>query len=86
SSSVLVENKDSYMLNECAAPNKFLVVELCDDILVDTIVLANFEFFSSMFRTFRISVSDRYPVKLERWKELGVFEARNSRDIQAFLV
>ncbi|KAF2811051.1 uncharacterized protein BDZ99DRAFT_462327 [Mytilinidion resinicola] len=86
SSSVLVENKDSYMLNECAAQNKFIIVELCDDILIDTIVLANFEFFSSMFRTFRISVSDRYPVKLDRWKELGTFEARNSRDIQAFLV
>ncbi|KAK8221168.1 UNC-like C-terminal-domain-containing protein [Phyllosticta capitalensis] len=86
SSSLLVENKDSYMLNECAADNKFVIVELCDDILVDTVVLANFEFFSSMFRTFRVSVSDRYPVKLDRWKELGVFEARNSRDIQAFLV
>lgn len=86
SSSLLVENKDSYMLNECAADNKFVIVELCDDILVDTIVLANFEFFSSMFRTFRVSVSDRYPVKLDRWKGLGIFEARNSRDIQAFLV
>ncbi|KAF2086873.1 hypothetical protein K490DRAFT_43332 [Saccharata proteae CBS 121410] len=86
SSSVLVENKDSYMINECGAQNKFVIVELCDDILVDTIVLANFEFFSSQFRVFRVSVSDRYPVKLERWKELGVFEARNSRDIQSFLV
>ena len=86
SSSVLVENKDSYMLNECAAGNKFIIVELCDDILVDTVVLANFEFFSSMFRTFRVSVSDRYPVKLDRWKILGEFEARNSREIQAFLI
>ncbi|KAI9700339.1 MAG: hypothetical protein M1836_002354 [Candelina mexicana] len=85
-SSVLVENKDSYMLNECAAPNKFLIVELCNDILVDTIVLANFEFFSSMFRTFRVSVSDRYPVKLEKWRALGTFEARNTREVQAFLV
>lgn len=86
SSSVLVENQDSYMLNECAEKNKFLIVELCDDILIDTIVLANFEFFSSMFRTFRVSISDRYPVKTDRWKELGVFEARNSREIQAFAV
>lgn len=85
-SSILVENKDSYMLNECSASNKFLIIELCDDILVDTVVLANYEFFSSIFRTFRVSVSDRYPVKMERWKELGVFEARNSREIQAFLV
>ena len=83
---VLVENKDSYMLNLCSAKNKFFIVELCDDILIDTVVLANFEFFSSMFRTFRVSVSDRYPVKLDKWKELGTFEARNSREIQAFLV
>jgi hypothetical protein len=85
-SSILVENKDSYMLNECSADNKFLVVELCDDILVDTIVLANYEFFSSMFRHVRVSVSDRYPVKMDRWRVLGTFEARNSRDIQPFLI
>lgn len=84
--SILVENKDSYMLNECSAANKFIIVELGDDILVDTIVLANFEFFSSQFRQFRVSVSDRYPVKLDRWKDLGTYEARNSREVQAFLI
>ena len=85
--SVLIEkNKDSYMLNECSAENKFIILELCDDIAVDTVVLANFEFFSSTFRTFRVSVSDRYPVKLDKWKVLGEYEARNSREIQAFLV
>ncbi|KAK3302545.1 UNC-like C-terminal-domain-containing protein [Chaetomium strumarium] len=83
---ILVENKDSYMLLECRAKNKFVIVELSDDILVDTVVLANFEFFSSMIRKFRVSVSDRYPVKLDKWVELGTFEARNSRDIQAFLI
>ncbi|KAI1769593.1 hypothetical protein GGR53DRAFT_473258 [Hypoxylon sp. FL1150] len=83
---ILIENKDSYMLLECAMQNKFFIVELSDDILVDTVVLANFEFFSSMIRHFRVSVSDRYPVKLEKWKVLGTFEARNSRDIQPFLV
>ncbi|KAK4188699.1 UNC-like C-terminal-domain-containing protein [Podospora australis] len=83
---ILVENKDSYMLLECRKKNKFVIVELSDDILVDTVVLANFEFFSSMIRKFRVSASDRYPVKLEKWVDLGTFEARNSRDIQAFLV
>lgn len=39
-----------------------------------------------MLRTFRVSVSDRYPVKMEKWKEVGIYEARNSREIQAFLV
>ncbi|KIN06178.1 hypothetical protein OIDMADRAFT_155064 [Oidiodendron maius Zn] len=83
---VLVENKDSYMLSECAAENKFLIIELSEDIWIDTLVLANYEFFSSMIRTFRVSVSDRYPVKLEKWKDLGTYEARNSREIQAFLI
>lgn len=86
STSILVENKDSYMLNQCSADIKFIIVELCEDILVDTVVFANFEFFSSIFRKFRVSVSDRYPVKVEKWRELGTFEARNSREVQAFLV
>lgn len=33
STSILVENKDTYMLNKCSADNKFFIVELCDDIL-----------------------------------------------------
>ena len=74
------------MLSKCSAKNKFVIVELCSDILVDTIVLANYEFFSSIFRHFRISVSDRYPVKMEKWKDLGTFEARNTREVQAFLI
>ncbi|OJD12464.1 hypothetical protein AJ78_06949 [Emergomyces pasteurianus Ep9510] len=86
-SSVLIENKDSYMLNECRAKDKFLILELCDDILIDTIVLANFEFFSSIFRTFRVSVSDRYPPKQpDMWRELGTYEAVNTREVQAFAV
>ena len=83
---VLGENKDSYMLNVCSVDNKFLIIELCNDISIDTIVLANFEFFSSTFRTFRVSVSDKYPVKIDKWKTLGTFEARNTREVQAFLV
>ncbi|KAK5663907.1 hypothetical protein OQA88_118 [Cercophora sp. LCS_1] len=83
---ILSENKDTYMLLECRTKNKFAIVELSDDILVDTVVLANFEFFSSMIRKFRVSVSDRYPVKMDKWVDLGTFEARNSRDIQPFLV
>ena len=83
---VLGENKDSYMLNECSADNKFLILELCNDIQIDTLVLANYEFFSSTFRAFQVSVSDRYPIKMDKWKTIGVFEARNTREIQVFLV
>jgi hypothetical protein len=57
-----------------------------EDIWIDTVVLANYEFFSSMIRTFRVSVSDKYPVKIDKWKDVGTYEARNSREIQAFLI
>ncbi|KAH8821591.1 UNC-like C-terminal-domain-containing protein, partial [Xylogone sp. PMI_703] len=83
---VLIENKDSYMLSECSAEDKFIIIELSEDIWMDTLVLANYEFFSSMIRTFRVSVSDRYPVKPDKWRDLGTYEARNSREIQAFLI
>ncbi|KAG5959659.1 hypothetical protein E4U57_003721 [Claviceps arundinis] len=83
---ILVENKDTYMLLECDTSSKYVIIELSDDISVDTVVLANFEFFSSMVRHFRVSVSDRYPVKIDKWRDLGTFEALNSRDIQPFLV
>ncbi|KAI9049333.1 hypothetical protein LZ554_007177 [Drepanopeziza brunnea f. sp. 'monogermtubi'] len=86
SKAVLIENKDSYMLSECKAENKFIIIELSEDIWIDTVVLANYEFFSSMIRTFRVSLSDRYPVKIDKWKDAGTYEARNSREIQAFLI
>ncbi|KAK9456574.1 UNC-like C-terminal-domain-containing protein [Dipodascopsis uninucleata] len=85
-SSILVENKDSYMLNPCSVSNKFVIIELCQEIQVDTVVLANYEFFSSMVHKFRVSVSDRYPVKVSGWKVLGEFEAQNARVVQPFLV
>jgi hypothetical protein len=39
-----------------------------------------------MIKNFRVSVSDKYPVKIEKWKDIGTYEARNSREIQAFLI
>ena len=85
-SAILVENKDSYLLNQCSSSQKFVVIELCQDILVDTVVIGNFEFFSSNFRKIRISVSDRFPVGSSGMKVLGEFEAENIRDVQSFKI
>lgn len=83
-SAILKENKDSYLLNECSVPNKYVIIELCQDILVDLVVIGNFEFFSSMFKDIRVSVSDRFPS--QAWKELGQFTAENIRDVQSFKI
>lgn len=85
-SAILVENKDSYLLNQCSSTQKFVVIELCQDILVDTVLVGNFEFFSSNFRKIRISVSDRFPVGPSGMKVLGEFEAENIRDVQSFAI
>ncbi|KAI8323869.1 hypothetical protein GQ54DRAFT_248523, partial [Martensiomyces pterosporus] len=83
---ILNSKKDQYMLNECSAQGKFVIVELCDDILIDTLVLGNYEFFSSTFKDTLVYVSDRYPPKNNTWTMLGHFQAHNSRDAQVFPV
>ncbi|ORX61698.1 hypothetical protein DM01DRAFT_1332288 [Hesseltinella vesiculosa] len=81
--SILYESKDQYLLNRCSA-DKFVVIHLCDEILIDTIVLANYEFFSSTFKDFRVYVANTYPTT--DWKLLGQWQAHNARDLQIFHV
>ncbi|KAF9928849.1 hypothetical protein FBU30_002058 [Linnemannia zychae] len=82
-SAILNEGKDNYMLIKCSTKGKFFVVELCEEILVDTFVLGNYEFFSSTFKDFIVSVN-RYPPRDDGWSILGQFQARNTRDAQVF--
>jgi hypothetical protein len=77
--SILFESKDQYLLNKCSA-DKFVIINLCEEILIDTIVLANFEFFSSTFKDFRVYVANTYPTK--DWQLLGQWQAKNTRDLQ----
>ena len=79
--SILVENKDLYMLNPCSAQVWF-VVELCDLAHIKSIQIANFELFSSTPESFRVYVSKRYPTR--EWTMLGTFQARQEREIQTF--
>ncbi|QLL31234.1 hypothetical protein HG536_0B00950 [Torulaspora globosa] len=83
-SSILIDNKDKYLLNPCFVPNKFVVIELCQDILVEEVAIANFEFFSSTFKRVRFSVSDRFPVAKNGWIVLSEVEAENTRNLQTF--
>ncbi|KAF9159345.1 hypothetical protein DFQ26_006623 [Actinomortierella ambigua] len=80
---ILNEGKDNYMLYKCDTKEKHFVVELCEEILVDTFVMGNYEFFSSTFKEFVVSVN-RYPPRDDGWRVLGHFLARNSRDAQVF--
>lgn len=82
STSILINAKDAYLLNECSV-EKFVEIELCQDILVNTVSLANFEYFSSMFKDFSVFGSSKYPAE---WVPLGNYSAKNSRDRQNFAI
>ncbi|KJE89601.1 hypothetical protein CAOG_01038 [Capsaspora owczarzaki ATCC 30864] len=83
-SALLMDNRDYYMLNPCSAPQKWVVIELCEDLLVDTVEISSWELFSSRVKDFRVSVSDRFPVK--SWVPLGTFTANEPRGTQRFEV
>lgn len=63
----------------------FVVVELCDDIRIDTVQLANFEFFSGVFKDVTISAAKTHPVGKEGWTGAGVYRAKNVRGVQVRL-
>lgn len=80
---VLSSKKDKYLLSPCQTPEeKFLVIELCDDIRIDTVQLANFEFFSGVFKDFSVSVARTYPENPRDWTPAGTYRAKNVRGIQ----
>lgn len=81
-SAILSSKKDRYMLTPCAEKEKYVIVELCDEIQIDTIVLANLEFFSSMFKLFRVSGGTAYPESAGTWRDIGTFRASNARGMQ----
>ena len=70
--SILSNAKDAYMLNPCSA-KKFVEIELCQDILITSIRLANFEYFSSMLKNFEVFGSSKYP---PTWISLGAFTGK----------
>jgi hypothetical protein len=60
SSSSILSSKDRYLLSPCASSKqdqRFVVVELCQDIRIDTVQLANFEFFSGVVKDFTVRVT-----------------------------
>eukprot|EP00834_Sanchytrium_tribonematis_P002137 NODE_60_length_27201_cov_1.043318.p7 type:complete len:452 gc:universal NODE_60_length_27201_cov_1.043318:21487-22842(+) len=85
SSRILNDNKDSYMLNPCSVKDQFIILELCEDILIDTLVVGNFEYFSSTFKQLRISVAQRYP-PTQGWVVLSEFMAKNTKRKQIFQI
>lgn len=81
-SSILSSKKDKYMLTPCSQASQYVIVELCEDIRIDTVQLANFEFFSGVFKDFTVKVAKTYTTDPEGWTMAGSYRAKNIRGVQ----
>ncbi|VDK22313.1 unnamed protein product [Taenia asiatica] len=81
--SILVDNNDEYMNQPCAS-EKWFIIETCEPVQLGIIQIANYELFSSRCKTFRVSVSDRYPAK--QWEQIGIFQGQDVKGLQTFHV
>ncbi|CAK7344485.1 unnamed protein product [Dovyalis caffra] len=81
-SNILGRDKDKYLRNPCSAEEKFVVIELSEETLVDTIEIANFEHYSSNLKDFELLGSLVYPT--DNWVKLGNFTAANAKHAQRF--
>ncbi|GLU16286.1 hypothetical protein SLE2022_327250 [Rubroshorea leprosula] len=83
-SSILSSDKDKYLRNPCSAEEKFVIIELSEETLVDTIEIANFEHHSSNLKDFELYGSLVYPTDL--WIKIGNFTAANVKLAQRFVL
>lgn len=81
-SNILEKDNDKYMRNPCSVGEKFVVIELAEQTLIDVVKIANFEHYSSNFKEFELSGSLSYPT--ETWFTLGRFIASNVKHTQTF--
>ncbi|KAF6146075.1 hypothetical protein GIB67_033434 [Kingdonia uniflora] len=83
-SNILGKDKDKYLRNPCSVEQKFVVIELSEETLVDAVKIANFEHYSSNFKDFELSGSLMYPSEV--WTPLGKFSAANIKQAQRFML
>ncbi|KAL0314040.1 UNVERIFIED_CONTAM: SUN domain-containing protein 4 [Sesamum angustifolium] len=83
-SNILNRDKDKYLRNPCSTEEKFVVIELSEETLVDTIEIANFEHHSSNLKDFELLGSPVYPT--DSWVKLGNFTAANVKHAQRFVL
>ncbi|XP_010540845.1 PREDICTED: uncharacterized protein SLP1-like [Tarenaya hassleriana] len=80
--SILNRDNDKYLRNPCSAEEKFVVIELSEETLVDTIKIANLEHYSSNLKDFQLLGSLVYPT--DTWVHMGNFTAANVKHEQNF--
>ena len=80
-SNLLHDDKDKYGISPCSE-KMWVVIGLSEDIMVHTVVVANWEKYSSFLRDFQIMGSSSYPVS--EWLDLGSYIAEPKLGEQTF--
>ena len=83
-SNIFTPSRDEYMRNACT-DKAWFIVELCESIKALKIEIANHELYSSVFKDFRVSLSNVFPGRDKDWTLFGQFEAKDERFMQAFM-
>ncbi|KAE8691301.1 Galactose-binding protein isoform 1 [Hibiscus syriacus] len=83
-SNILGRDEDKYLRNPCSAEEKFVVIELSEETLVDTIQIENFEHYASNLKQFELLGSLIFPTDV--WTNLGNFTAANVKLAQRFVL
>lgn len=85
---VIQGNVDKYLLTPCdsvdAMGARWIEIELSEEVILESVQIANFEYYSSSPRRVAILGSNSYPPS--RWNLLGVFEFSDVRIVQRFSV
>ncbi len=80
--SILQVDPDRYVVADCGTDPTWLIIQLSEDIVLDTFSLANLEHYSTGFRDFQLLGSSKYPT--DKWILLGNFRLAKSHGIQEF--
>jgi len=81
----LSDNADAYFITPCAAPHKWFLVELSEEVLVDTVVLSHGEYYSAPFNDIDVFVSRTYPPASDGgWTPLARLAVLHERGVQTF--
>jgi CDGSH-type Zn-finger protein len=81
-SNLLNDDKDKYAICQCSEPKKWVVIGLSEDVRVTSVVVANYEKYSSTLKDFQILGSGKFPAK--EWVNLGTYEASPRLGAQEF--
>ena len=83
-SAALREDKDAYYISPCSSSDKFVVVELSEEVTLTSVVLGNFEFHSSSVKDFEIWGTAGHHQVEEGWTRIMRGRADNARNFQKF--